>query len=113
MTDDTLVEITFHVTAGRPVVALRGEIDLSNAEKLEQALHSVGTVPSVAVDMTELRFMDSTGLNALVRYGQTVTSAGGVMYLVVVNATLRKIFSVTNLDQHFPIVSSLAELPSR
>lgn len=113
MTDDSLADITFRVTGGRPVVTLRGEIDLSNAETLDKALQSLGTVPDVVIDMSELDFMDSTGINVLVRYGHFVTGAGGVMSLIVANATLRKVFSVTSLDQHFPIWSSLAELPPR
>jgi anti-sigma B factor antagonist len=51
------------------VVAVAGELDLSSAPQLEAALASLprDQVAHVVFDLSTLRFIDSTGINVLVR----------------------------------------------
>jgi anti-anti-sigma factor len=54
---------------GDPVVRLTGEIDISNAEPIGDALDEiVGTdAKRIVVDLSELQFMDSAGIAMLLR----------------------------------------------
>jgi anti-anti-sigma factor len=55
--------------AGDPVVRLTGEIDISNAEPIGDALDDIvgPDARRVVVDLSELQFMDSAGIAMLLR----------------------------------------------
>jgi anti-sigma B factor antagonist len=48
-------------------VLVSGELDLSSADKLEEAIRVAEktTVRAIVIDLTNLRFMDSSGLNVV------------------------------------------------
>ena len=54
--------------SGAAVVALAGELDMSNVELLEQAVERLAAAqpPRLIVDLSGLRFMDTAGIAALV-----------------------------------------------
>jgi anti-sigma B factor antagonist len=47
------------------VIALSGELDIAGVEQLAAATAAIPTGASVVVDLTELGFMDSTGVRML------------------------------------------------
>ncbi|QGG95585.1 STAS domain-containing protein [Actinomarinicola tropica] len=54
--------------AGRPVVRVRGEIDVATAERFREAIaESLERDARLVIDMSDTSFMDSTGLSALIR----------------------------------------------
>ncbi len=109
--NENLAQIGVSQHKGTPVVRVSGDIDLSNAHELRATLESLGTPPALAIDMTELLFIDSTGLNAIAQYGRNMLESGNTVYLIVTRAPLRKIFEITSLDQHFTVLKSLDDLP--
>ncbi len=110
MSDD-LAQIDVREHKGTPVVWISGDIDLSNANLLRDALQRVGAVRAMAIDMTNVAFIDSTGLNAIAQYGRRMLENGNSVYLIVTRPPLRKIFEITSLDQHFTVLKSLDDLP--
>ncbi|GGX91899.1 STAS domain-containing protein [Streptomyces fructofermentans] len=48
---------------GTPLLAVAGEIDMSNSDKLSEAL--VGTLGPLVLDLTAVDYLDSAGLNVL------------------------------------------------
>jgi anti-sigma B factor antagonist len=99
-----------------PVVAVSGEVDVYSAPTLRDSLTELletrgGTV---VVDLTEVGFLDSTGLGALVAARTTAASAGGSLPLVCTHQRILKLFTITGLDGVFRIYDSvdqaLAEL---
>jgi anti-sigma B factor antagonist len=50
-------------------LVLSGELDLASAERLEEAIHRAEEVPgrSLVLDLSDLRFIDSTGLHVLLQ----------------------------------------------
>jgi len=50
-------------------VLVSGELDLRSADKLEEAIRMAekATVRTIVVDLTNIRFMDSKGLNVLLK----------------------------------------------
>lgn len=60
-------QLTSTVVRGVPVVAIAGEVDISNAPRVGAALEraQAGDPPGVAVDLRETRYLDSAGVRLL------------------------------------------------
>jgi anti-anti-sigma factor len=70
---------------GRPVLRVEGEIDLLTTPVLVEALDGALTGSEhLTVDLTEVSFMDSTGLRALLETRRRAEGAGGTVVLRVV-----------------------------
>ncbi|MDQ2663389.1 MAG: STAS domain-containing protein [Candidatus Eremiobacteraeota bacterium] len=57
----------------------------------------------VTLDMQNLEFLDSTGLNTIVRLGKQLKDRNGQLCLVITKPSIRKLFAITALDKRFPI----------
>jgi anti-sigma B factor antagonist len=93
------------------VITARGEIHLATAPDFSERLNAViadGHV-AVVVDLTEVGFIDSTGLSVLLNALRRITRAGGTLVLVCTNPTVLRLFAVTKMDSTFPIVGSRDE----
>ncbi|MFF0088083.1 STAS domain-containing protein [Streptomyces canus] len=67
---------------GIRLLTLAGEIDDDTGETLRQALDVAATPrPGLVLDLRQVTFMDSTGINILIAAHQTVTGAGGWLRL--------------------------------
>lgn len=80
-----LLNVEFEVLRENAVVVrLRGEIDISSAGLLVDQFEAIaGREPtSVILDATNVTFMDSTGLHALVEGKRTLHERGSQIFLV-------------------------------
>lgn len=95
----------------RTVVSLGGEIDVYTApfvrERLDEVIHD-GKV-DIVVDLTAVRFLDSTGLGVLVGRLKLTRSLGGALRLVSREERVLKVFQITGLDKVFEIHPTLDE----
>lgn len=57
----------------------------------------------ILLDFSGITFMDSAGLGSLVLLLKTVRSHGAKMYLCNVNAQIKMLFELTNMDRVFEI----------
>jgi anti-sigma B factor antagonist len=93
------------------IVTVSGEVDLHTAPTLEQALEGVlglgGT--SVAVDLLEVSFVDSTTLGVLLRYHERFRGLGGDLVIVTEDRRILRTFEITGLDRVFVIERRLAD----
>lgn len=67
---DTSFKVTTHRSRSRccEVIVLVGELDFTTAQQLEAVLDGMMVIPKhIIVEMSELRFIDSTGLRLLLR----------------------------------------------
>ncbi len=92
-----------------PVVAVSGEVDVYSAPALKDSLTSLlqSGAHSVVVDLTEVAFLDSTGLGALVEARAATSEAGGSLPLVCSQERILKLFTITGLDSVFAIHRSV------
>jgi anti-anti-sigma factor len=91
---------------GRVAIArLTGEIDLSNAASIEDAVTgALAGVPAVALDLTGLRYLDSAGLALLSRLAARCGDGGIALRLVVPpDAVVRRAIAVSGLDTVIPV----------
>jgi anti-sigma B factor antagonist len=94
-----------YVQDGVTVVAVSGEIDLATASEFRSVLVDAvaGGQGDLVVDLSEVTFMDSTGLGAMVSARRRLTLRGASMRLVSPAGGVRRILDVTKLDQVIPI----------
>ena len=63
------------------MVILEGEIDPATAPVLEHALQRLQIDAAAVVDMTDVGYMDSTGLAIFIRQSMKMRDAGGSLHL--------------------------------
>ncbi|MET7426608.1 STAS domain-containing protein [Dactylosporangium sp. NPDC005555] len=90
---------------GHSVVRADGELDVSTAPALRQAITTAldegdGTV---IVDLTTVTFMDSTTLGVLIGIHNRVRQGTGALGLVCPDDKIRRIFRITGLDKVFTL----------
>ncbi len=86
-------------------IELLGELDMSTAPQLrEQLLRVVSDGATlVTVDLSELAFVDSTGLSVLITGLKRLREKGGDMALRSPSPGTRRVLEITGLTEVFPI----------
>jgi anti-anti-sigma factor len=83
-------------------VGLSGEFDIGRTAELRDAiLTGEGDVDHVIVDLTEVTFMDSSALRALLEVRGTVAERGTILTLVNPRPALATLFDVTGMTEMF------------
>ena len=93
---------------GFAVVRLTGEIDLSNATRLQDQLSLLVEQSHVVVDLSEVTFIDSTGLSALIVSHRRATTAQTGLHLGGATGTVQRLLELTQLDRHLDHHAALA-----
>jgi anti-anti-sigma factor len=87
-------------------VVLSGEIDLSNATAVEEEVLRGSADGAVVVDLTNLLYLDSSGLAMLSRIAESLGADGRPMSIVVpVGVPTRRLFELVGLDDALPVVA--------
>ena len=107
------LDLSTRLVAQRAVVAVGGEVDLETASQLsEHALVALREVsPHIALDLTDVTFMDSTGLKVLLSVARRSEAAQGSFAVVGASRTVLRLLTLTGLDQAFPLCDSVDDLP--
>jgi anti-anti-sigma factor len=92
------------------VLTLHGELDVASSTVLEDELHRVNGVPHVICDLTNLEFIDSTGLGVLVKAHQHMRDEGNQLTLVEGGGQVKRLLELTGLSEQLAVVQSLADL---
>jgi anti-sigma B factor antagonist len=97
------------------VVAVRGEIHVSTAPELSTLLAEAleRGVQSLVLDLSEVEFIDSTGLSVLLNLLRRLTQRGGGLVIVCTNPTVLRLFEITRLESTFDIVPTREEAMAR
>lgn len=98
--------------ADRNVITVSGEVDLATSPHLDAAIISAldSGAKAVAIDLTDVTFMDSSGLGVIVRGLKRCREADIDLDLVITNDRVLKVFGITGLDQVIPIHSSISDI---
>lgn len=103
------LEIAEAQLAGWTVLTPRGEIDLATVEVLEAAVGELvdnGT-SRLVIDMTEVTFLDSTGLRALLAAQAQLGELGGALRLVVNGGPVERLFDIAGVSETLDLAPSL------
>lgn len=84
-------------------VAVSGELDLAGVDALQGALDRAVEEASeiLVVDLSETTFIDSTGLQALIRCERRASAAGLGLVLIGARPQVRRVFELAGLDTRF------------
>jgi anti-anti-sigma factor len=98
------------VVDGCVAVAAYGDIDMDSSPGLDHALRAaLRSSPCVILDLTQVSFMDSSGLGVLVGVRQYALTFGGSLLLVQPPPAVRRILVGTQLQQSFAVFDSMDE----
>jgi anti-sigma B factor antagonist len=107
-----IMQIATTPGSDRHVITVSGEVDLASSPELDTAIIAAiesGTA-SVVIDLTDVSFMDSSGLGVIVRGLKRCREADKDLDLVITNERVLKVFGITGLDQVIPIHDSIEDI---
>jgi anti-anti-sigma factor len=99
------LDITIRADGDPTVLAVGGEVDIVTVESFSQALSDAQRSPRVVVDLSEVTFMDSAGINALVGAYHRVPS-DCELRVIGLRPNVRRVFEITGLIELFRIEPS-------
>ncbi|WP_407549035.1 STAS domain-containing protein [Streptomyces sp. Pv4-95] len=95
---------------GPAIVTLEGEQDVLTAPRVCATLAAAtATRDRILVDLRDVTFMDTTGLDPLVTTARRLLATGGSVTLVITDQRLRRLLSQTRVENLFRQVSSPAQ----
>ncbi len=113
MTRPPAFRVLTNESGSRVEIAIQGELDLATAPQLDAEFERVGAldgIEAVVVDLRDLVFLDSTGLEAIVKFDARSRSAGVELAVVRGPRAVERLFAVMQLDKKLRIVDDPAEL---
>ena len=94
----------------RTIVALSGDVDLDTSPKVRAVLlESVRAKRGVLVDMSDVTYIDSSGVASLVEAYQSARRDSTPFALVAVSDAAMRVLELARLDQVFAIHASVSE----
>lgn len=110
MTHDELsVDIKIEHDGDAAVFRLRGCLDLVTSPLLRAALLESADEGKheIIIDLTQLEFIDSTGLGALIGAHRRATERGGRVGLIIAEGPIGRLLSITGLIRVFGVYTDL------
>ena len=91
---------------GVAVVRLTGELDLAEVEPLEAEFDRLcaNGLSKLTVDLSDLDFVDSTGLHVLLRLGTRCAGEQLALQLVPGPPAVQRLFLITGTDSQFTFI---------
>lgn len=105
------LSVELHREADVVVIAFKGEVDVYTAPVLRDAISKVlaGGHRRIVCDLTEVCFLDSTGLGVLVGRLKAVRMLEGKMRVVINSPRVLKNFQITGLERILDIDEARAD----
>lgn len=102
--------MTDQATAGGAVLAMNGEFDLTQRDRLKRAFDDVQNEPCVVLDIARTAFIDSTVLGSILRLRGDVVRNGGSFVLARPSAMVQRLLDITMLTQIFDVREDASEV---
>lgn len=93
------------------LVSASGELDLHTAPDLDAELAKATSAQDglLVVDLSGVDFMDSTGLSTIVTAVAAARGYGGEVRVIATSDKIKKVFTLTGVDQQVGLFSSVQE----
>lgn len=107
----TILEAETVEEQGLVRLKLRGELDLSTASKAEEEIRRAESEEPdlLLVDLSELTFLDSTGLRLIVTADHRAREDGRRLAVVKGPDTVQRVFAITRLDERLEMLEQGAD----
>lgn len=105
------LETEFKDVDGRQVLDVKGEIDVYTAPQFKEAVNKMvdSGQKHLLIDMSGVRYMDSSGFGTLLSAMKRLKPNGGTINLINVSGPIDRILKITRLNQVFATYNSLDE----
>jgi len=80
-------------------IELRGELDMSAAPGLSEAMAKTGGEVTVVLDLSGVTFLDSSAIAALVAAGRNIREGGGRLQIGPRSEIVARVLEITGLDE--------------
>jgi anti-sigma B factor antagonist len=107
-----ILEVTTQDSGARVTISLKGELDLSSVGKVQEELRRVeAEEPALLVlDLSNLTFLDSTGLRAVVTADERAREQGRRLVVVRGPDAVQRVFTITRLEERLEMVDDASSL---
>ncbi len=102
---DIEVQETPHYTLCRPI----GELDAYTVSEFRDALGGLADTPHLVIDLSDVPFMDSAGLGALIGGIRRAREAGGDVAVACRRPTLTRLLHTTGFDRIVSVTESVED----
>lgn len=98
-----------------PIARMAGELGTMDADQLTEALHELVSGPEakLAIELSALQSISSSGLSALVNLVTRARLGGGEVVLIAPTSFVTGVLNVTRLDKWFNVCQNLDEARQR
>jgi anti-sigma B factor antagonist len=104
------VDLSTRECDGHVIVALRGDLDVTDAVSVAVALAAAAArAPEIIVDLAGLEFIDCGGVAALARGRTLARHAGGDLRLAAARQQVLRVLTLTRLIEDFAVHASVDE----
>jgi anti-anti-sigma factor len=107
-----ILEVTSQDSDGQVTISLKGELDLSSVGKVQEELRRVEAEkpPLLVLDLTNLTFLDSTGLRTVVTADERARDNGRRFVIVRGPDAVQRVFAITRLEERLEMVDDPSSL---
>ncbi|TDX51176.1 SpoIIAA-like anti-anti-sigma regulatory factor [Orenia marismortui] len=106
-----IMKLSFKKINNSLIIRLEGEFDLHTAdhfkEKLEEKIND--TIRNIILNLDGIKFIDSSGLGAILGTYKRITKTGGSLAMVKVTPQVERIFELSGILKIIKIYSSEEE----
>ena len=95
------LEISSEITDEKAIIRIEGEVDVSNASELRDALDTAlaDGAKEVEADFAEVAYIDSTGIGVLVGAAHRAQESGSVLVVPNPQKNVERVFSLLGVDK--------------
>jgi stage II sporulation protein AA (anti-sigma F factor antagonist) len=109
MFDDGVRIDAFH-SEGVLTLSVRGEIDMASAPRLHGVLErSIARTKRLSLDLSGVSFMDSSGVNLLLRAAVASRDLGGSLSVVAASRQVRQVLQISGVAEVVGLEPELAD----
>lgn len=103
------VEIHIEETPDHTLCRPTGELDAYTVGEFREALGTIADVQALLIDLSEVPFMDSAGLGALIGGIRRTREGGGKVAVACSRQSLTRLLHTTGFDRIVPVEESVDE----
>ena len=107
------MQIIFQLRDNTLIVKILGELDHHGAEQIREKIDAkiVGSKSkNLILDLSELKFMDSSGIGIIIGRYKIITSLGGKLFLVSASKSIDRIIKMCGIEKIITVKTSVGEV---
>ena len=95
------LEISSEITDAKAIIRIEGEVDVSNAAELRDALDTAlaDGAKEVEADFAEVAYIDSTGIGVLVGVAHRAQESDSVLVVANPQKNVERVFTLLGVDK--------------